>query len=213
MEARLYTGKEPDAGRAGGSASVAVGHQRAWPMVERRRIAHERRLSEVRVRPHGAGFVAGNTATLLVCFMNRRMPNGTSGGVGGRREQSRLLPDLASRAALAFASFTSRDFSWSSSFCKVATRFSCFPICSRTTSTGVFGTQALRVVVSVAAAVGCFVAVVIAPPWGCAAVRVPAFRQERIRTEQVWRLRLRAKAPACEWRRAFRRARHVSSGH
>src|SRR5665213_820897 len=93
MEARLYTGKEPDAGRAGGSASVAVGHQRAWPMVERRRIAHERRLSEVRVRPHGAGCVAGNTATLLVCFMNRRMPNGTSGGVGGRREQSRLLPD------------------------------------------------------------------------------------------------------------------------
>src|SRR5665213_10571 len=93
MEARLYTGKEPDAGRAGGSASVAVGHQRAWPMVERRRIAHERRLSEVRVRPHGAGFVAGNTATLLVCFMNRRMPNGTSGGVGGRREQSRILPD------------------------------------------------------------------------------------------------------------------------
>src|SRR5665213_843200 len=96
MEARLYTGKEPDAGRAGGSASVAVGHQRAWPMVERRRIAHERRLSEVRVRPHGAGFVAGNTATLLVCFMNRRMPNGTSGGVGGRREQSRLLPDSVS---------------------------------------------------------------------------------------------------------------------
>ncbi len=26
-------------------------------------------------------------------FMNRRMPNGTYGGVGGRREQSRLLPD------------------------------------------------------------------------------------------------------------------------
>lgn len=25
--------------------------------------------------------------------MNRRMPNGTSGGVGGRRERSRLLPD------------------------------------------------------------------------------------------------------------------------
>ena len=44
------------------------------------------RLSEVLVRPHGAGFVAGNSATLPVCFMNRRMPNGTSGGVGGRRE-------------------------------------------------------------------------------------------------------------------------------
>jgi len=25
--------------------------------------------------------------------MNRRMPNGTSCGVGGRRERSRLLPD------------------------------------------------------------------------------------------------------------------------
>src|SRR5665213_3394863 len=108
MEARLYTGKEPDAGRAGGSASVAVGHQRAWPMVERRRIAHERRLSEVRVRPHGAGFVAGNTATLLVCFMNRRMPNGTSGGVGGRREQSRLLPDWPIQArSLSVVPYTS----------------------------------------------------------------------------------------------------------
>jgi len=27
--------------------------------------------------------------------MNRRMRNRTSGGVGGRREQSRLLPDCA----------------------------------------------------------------------------------------------------------------------
>ena len=58
---------------------------RAWPMVERRRVAHERRLSQVPVRPYGTGFVAGNPATLLVYFMNRRMPNGTSGGVGGRQ--------------------------------------------------------------------------------------------------------------------------------
>ena len=70
----------------GQGASVAIGHQRAWPVVERRRLAHERRLSEVLVRPYGVGFVAGNSATSYICFMNRRMPNGTSGGVGGRRE-------------------------------------------------------------------------------------------------------------------------------
>jgi hypothetical protein len=29
--------------------------------------------------------------------MNRRMPNGTSCGVGGRRERSRLLPDRGER--------------------------------------------------------------------------------------------------------------------
>jgi hypothetical protein len=55
-------------------------------VVERRRFAHECRLSEVLVRPHGVGFVAGHSATLYFCFMNRRMPNGTSCGVGGRRE-------------------------------------------------------------------------------------------------------------------------------
>src|SRR5579875_2399498 len=62
-------------------------------MVERRCLAHEPCLSQVLVRPRGAGFVAGYSAALSVCFMNRPMPNGTSGGVGGRRERSRLLPD------------------------------------------------------------------------------------------------------------------------
>ena len=94
MEACLHTGKEPDAGGVGGSASVAIGHQWAWPMVERRRIAHERRLSEILVRPFGAGFVAGSSATSYICFMNRRMPYGTSCGVGGWRDRSRLLPDM-----------------------------------------------------------------------------------------------------------------------
>src|ERR1039457_2186558 len=101
MEAGLHTGKEPDAGGAGGSASVAIGHQRAWPLGERRRSAHERGLSEVLVRQHGAGFVAGNAAALLACFMNRRMRNRTSGGVGGRQGCPCLLPDprLAWRSA------------------------------------------------------------------------------------------------------------------
>ena len=84
---RTYTrAKNLMASGAGGSASMAIGHQRPWPVVEQRRLAHECRLPKVLVRPYGAGFVAGNSATLLVCFMNRRMPNGTSGGVGGRRE-------------------------------------------------------------------------------------------------------------------------------
>ena len=48
-------------------------------------FAHERSLPEVLVRSHGAGLAAGYTAALLVCFMNRRMRNRTSGGVGGRR--------------------------------------------------------------------------------------------------------------------------------
>jgi len=43
-------------------------------------------VREVLVRSHGIGFAAGYTAALLVCFMNRRMRNRTSGGVGGRRE-------------------------------------------------------------------------------------------------------------------------------
>ena len=83
---RVYT-RAKNLMRAGieGKASVAIGHQWAWPVVERRRLAYERRLSEVLVRPYGAGFVAGTAAALPVCFMNRRMRNRTSGGVGGRQ--------------------------------------------------------------------------------------------------------------------------------
>ncbi|HVP55612.1 MAG TPA: hypothetical protein VMU45_11510 [Candidatus Eisenbacteria bacterium] len=55
--------------------------QRAWPVVDRRRVPYE-----VWVRPHGVGFAAGYSAALLVGFMNRRMRNRTSAGVGGRRE-------------------------------------------------------------------------------------------------------------------------------
>ncbi len=79
--------------RAGIDAGAAVNHQRARPVVERRRFAHERRRSAVLIRPHGLGFVAGNSATPCRCLMNRRMPNGASRGMGGRRERSRLLHD------------------------------------------------------------------------------------------------------------------------
>jgi hypothetical protein len=49
--------------------------------VERRRLAHARRLSPVLVRPHGVGFAAGSPAALLAGFMNRRMRTGMYGGV------------------------------------------------------------------------------------------------------------------------------------
>src|ERR1700694_1647603 len=51
-------------------------------MVERRCLAYEPSLSQELVRPHGAGFVAGCPTTLPVCFINRRMPNGTSAWCG-----------------------------------------------------------------------------------------------------------------------------------
>ena len=86
MEAHLHAGEEPDAGGDRRGAGVAVCHQPTGPVVERRRFAHECRLSEVLVRPYGVGFVAGRSATSYICFMNCRMPNGTSCGVGGRRE-------------------------------------------------------------------------------------------------------------------------------
>src|SRR6267154_374253 len=85
MEACLPTGSESDEGRDKQRASVAIRHQWAWSMVEWRRLAHEPSLSQVLVRPYGAGFAAGSSAALPVCFMNRRMRNRMSGGVGGRQ--------------------------------------------------------------------------------------------------------------------------------
>ena len=38
--------------------------------------------------------------------MNRRMRNRTSGGVGGRREQSRLLPDQIAKVSSRFSFWT-----------------------------------------------------------------------------------------------------------
>jgi hypothetical protein len=38
---------------------VAIGHPRAWALVERRCFAHESRLPQILVRPHGAGFAPG----------------------------------------------------------------------------------------------------------------------------------------------------------
>src|ERR1700691_1606955 len=97
MEARLYTGPQPDASGAWQGAGVAIGHQRARPLVERRCSAHALGVPQVLVRPYGASFAVGYAAALLVYFMNRRMRNRTSGGVGGRRGKPRLLPDPKSQ--------------------------------------------------------------------------------------------------------------------
>lgn len=92
IEAHLYTRKEPDANRIRESADVEVGHQRAWPLVEQRRLTDERSQSQVSIRPNGIGSVVGNAA-LLACSMNRRMRNRMSGGVGGRQGGPCIQPD------------------------------------------------------------------------------------------------------------------------
>src|SRR5215469_2294956 len=78
METRSHAGAQPDEGRDRSGSGVDVGYQRARPVVERREHAYEPSLSQILVRPHGAGFVVGHPSTLPVGFMNRRMPNGTS---------------------------------------------------------------------------------------------------------------------------------------
>ncbi len=76
LEARLQAGRKSE-------ARLAVGHEWAQPLVERWQLAHECSLSQVLVRPYAARLPAGCSAALLVRFMNRRMRNRKSGGVGG----------------------------------------------------------------------------------------------------------------------------------
>ena len=71
-----------------------------WPVVECRCIAHERGAAHRLLPqtwsclPDGGGPMADSEARASV-FMNRRIRNRTSGGVGGRRgwKHPRLLPD------------------------------------------------------------------------------------------------------------------------
>src|SRR5580658_6868621 len=78
MQACLSASAEPDEGWDRQGSGVEIGHPWARPVVERRCHAYEPCLPQEMVRPHGAGFVDGYPSTLPVCFMNRRMPNGTS---------------------------------------------------------------------------------------------------------------------------------------
>ena len=75
------------------SHSMAVGHKRPRPLVELRGRAYEQGCSEILLRPTGAGITHELASPPPMCFMNRRVRIRTHGGVGGRREQSRLLPD------------------------------------------------------------------------------------------------------------------------
>ena len=63
------------------------------PLVECRGRAYEQSCSEILLRQTGAGATHRPASPTSTHFMNRRVRNGTHGGVGGRREQSRLLPD------------------------------------------------------------------------------------------------------------------------
>ena len=86
MEARLHTGEEPDAGWAAGRTGVAVGHQRTRSVVERWRLAHARRpIPKSWFDRMGLVSLLDTQRRFSSCFMNRRMRNRTSGGVGGRR--------------------------------------------------------------------------------------------------------------------------------
>jgi len=85
VETLIYSRSQPDEGRTDRGPRVALGHQRPWPLVERRGQPHERGLPEVLLRSFGAGVAARYDATTPACSMNRRMRNRTSGGVGGRR--------------------------------------------------------------------------------------------------------------------------------
>ena len=85
MEAVVGEGEEPDEARIDGGAGVEIGHKWERPLVELRRPAHEPGFSEVLLRPDGTRVTARSFALHSMCFMNRRMRNRMSGGVGGRR--------------------------------------------------------------------------------------------------------------------------------
>ncbi|SOY77085.1 protein of unknown function (plasmid) [Cupriavidus taiwanensis] len=71
--------------RLNGGSRVALGSQRAGPMVECRGSPHGRGLPEGLLRRLGVDLAAGYSAALAVSFVNRRMRNRTYGGVRGLR--------------------------------------------------------------------------------------------------------------------------------
>jgi site-specific DNA recombinase len=80
-----HTSQTVDEARTEGEASLALGDQRARPLVECRGKPYERRLPKVLLRPHETRLAGGHPPALSVSVMNRRMRNRTSGGAGGRR--------------------------------------------------------------------------------------------------------------------------------
>ena len=98
VEAASYASPKLDEKRTDCSTCSAIRKQRARPVVERERLAHESGVPQILVRSTRLDLASGHPAAPSRCIMNRRMRNRTSGGVGGPRGQPRLLPDLVEAA-------------------------------------------------------------------------------------------------------------------
>ena len=85
VEANQYAGQEPDPGWSSQGNCIEVGHERPWPMVERRGCTYAQGHWEVILREIGSGVAYDPTSPASSCFMNRRVRNRMHGGVGGRR--------------------------------------------------------------------------------------------------------------------------------
>ena len=71
--------------RVAGGAGLALGTQRARPVVEQRCQPHESRLPESLLRPAEVGLYTRHQSESSASLVNRRMRNRTYGGVGGGR--------------------------------------------------------------------------------------------------------------------------------
>ena len=79
---------------------MGLGQQRPGALVERRGQPHEPRFPSGLLHQPRAAVTFDGAPPPYSRIMNRRVGNPTHGGVGGRREQSRLLPDWGSGVRL-----------------------------------------------------------------------------------------------------------------
>ncbi len=70
-----------------------VRYERAWPVVARRGKPYEPGIADPDAARRGLNQPAGGIPPTGVRLTNRRMPNGTSGGVASRAGQPARLPD------------------------------------------------------------------------------------------------------------------------
>lgn len=89
MDAR----QELDEGWTDGGTGILPGVQPTRVVVEQGREPHERGVPEAFLLSFRSGVAARQDATTPGRSINRGMPNRRSGGVRGRREQSRPLRD------------------------------------------------------------------------------------------------------------------------
>ena len=84
VETAMDQSQEDDPARDRKGTSLDLGDERTRSMVERRSVAYERCGACQVVLPAGTHESSGRISTSCVSYMNRRMPNGTYGGVTGK---------------------------------------------------------------------------------------------------------------------------------